>query len=222
MSAALLALGLALGYAVPCAPAPDDAAGPSTEFVSLQMQVEDEATHAPRAAHLFYSTRQAPQDVLAAFCWRHRCSQQQTSQVSAVLALLGNSSAQPPAAAELARRVRRFPASSVTVSCGAGIEASMRSPPRAPAAHLPPGGAEGGAGEGERVDAAVLMHHAEGYSELASLPLPCSRAGGILRCALLSIAPMHHKHHRPHRLCVACAHMCHGCPAMCHRCPAMR
>ena len=128
---ALLALGLALGYAVPCAPAPDTA-GPSAEFVSLQIQVEDEATHAPRAAHLFYSTHQAPQDVSAAFCWRHRCSQQQTSQVLAVLALLGNSSAQPAAAAELARRVRRFNASSVTVSCGAGIEASSRSTPRAP------------------------------------------------------------------------------------------
>ena len=184
----MLALGLALGYAVPCAPAPD-AAAPTAEFVSLQMQVEDEATHAQRAAHLFYSTRQAPQDVLAAFCWRHRCSQQQTSQVSAVLALLGNSSAQPPAAVELARRVRRF-TSSVTMSCGAGIEASSRSPPRAPSAYLLPGDAEGGAWEGERVDAAVLIHHAEGYSELALLSLPCSRAGGILRCAWLSIAPM--------------------------------
>jgi hypothetical protein len=198
---ALLALGLALGYAVPCAPAPD-AAGPSAEFVSLQMQVEDEATHAPRAAHLFYSTRQAPQDVSAAFCWRHRCSQQQTSQVLAVLALLGNSSAQPPAAAELARRVRRFNASSATVSCGAGIEASSRSTPRAPAAHLPPSGAEGGAGNGERVDAAVLMHHAEGYSELASLPLPCSRAGGILRCVLCCRSHPCSTHTTTHIVCV--------------------
>ena len=191
-ASALLALVLVLGRAVRSTPS--RAAGePSAEFVSLQIQIEDAETRAASGAHLFFSTRQAAPDVLAAFCWRHRCSQQQASQVSAVLEYLGNSSAQPDAwaatgsegpgpAAELARRVRRYTAGSVAVWCGRD-GAAFADPRRAPAAHVPAGGAEGGAeggaGPGGRVDVAVLMHHAEGYSELAELHLPCSRAGFV-------------------------------------------
>ena len=46
---------------------PSRAAGePSAEFVSLQIQIEDAETRAASGAHLFFSTRQAAPDVLAA------------------------------------------------------------------------------------------------------------------------------------------------------------
>ncbi len=195
-ASALLAVVLVLGRVVRSTPA--RAIGePGAEFVSLQMEIEDAETRAASGAHLFFSTRQAAPDVLAAFCWRHRCSQQQASQVSAVLEYLGNSSAHPDAwaatgsespgpaaAAELARRVRRYTSGSVAVRCGRD-GATFADPRRSPAAHVPPGGAGGGAGPGGRGGVAVLMHHAEGYSELAELHLPCSRAG--VACARIRL-----------------------------------